>query len=74
MYASAYSEWGAIHSPNLGDFEFPFAAAGVLKMIKKMVKTRKPQVSYAEVVECIAIATAARLSQKEHRQVSLSEV
>lgn len=74
MYASAYSSQGAIHSPNLGDFEFPYAVVEILKMIKKMVKTGKHQVSYDEMIECIAIATAARLSQKERREVYLKEV
>lgn len=74
MYASAYSKWGAIHSPNLGDFEFPYAVVEILKLIKKMVKTVKPQAPYDEMVECIAIATAARLFQKEHRKVYVKNV
>ena len=74
MYASAYSERGAIHSSNLGDFEFPWAAAKILEMAKEMVYTRESQASYEEMVESIAIATAARLSQKEHRRVCLREV
>ncbi len=74
MYASAYSKWGAIHSPNLGDFEFPYAAAEILKMVKRMVKTINPQESYEEMVECIAIATAARLAQKIRKRVYLKDV
>jgi len=74
MYASAYSKLGAIHSPNLGDFEFPYAVVEILKMIKKMVKTGKSQVSYEEMIECIAIATAGRLSQKERKRIYLREV
>jgi predicted dehydrogenase len=74
MYASAYSELGAIHSPNFGDFEFPWGTAKILEMIKTMVKTKKPQVSYEEMVECIAIATAARLAQKTRKQVYLKDL
>ena len=74
MYASAYGEWGAIHSPNIGDFEFPWGAAKILEMIKKMVQTGQPQVSYDEMVECIAIATAARAAQKKGKMVYLKEV
>lgn len=74
FHASAYSQWGAIHSPNLGDFEFPWGAVEILKMIKKMVRTRKPQVPYEEMIECIAIATAGRLSQKERRRVYLKDI
>ena len=41
---------------------------------KKMKKTRKPQTPHEEMIECIAIATAGRLSQKEKRKVCLKEV
>jgi len=71
FHASAYSEWGAIHSPNIGDFEFPWGAARILKMIKKMVQTRKPQAPYDEMIECIAIATAARIAQERGKRVYL---
>lgn len=74
FYASAYSRRGVIHSPNMGDFEFPYAAAEVLKMIKKMVRTGKSPVPYEEMVECIAIATAARLSQKMRKRVYLKDL
>ena len=74
MYASAYSKLGAVHSPALGDFEFPYGVVANLKMIKKMVQTRKPQAPYEEMIECIAIPTAARLAQKEGQRVYLKEV
>jgi predicted dehydrogenase len=74
VYASAYSSMGAVHSPALSDFEFPYGVVENLKMIKKMVQTRKPQTPYQEMVECIAIATAARRAQKERRRVYLKEI
>ncbi len=74
MYASAYSKLGAIHSPAFGDFEFPYGAVKILRMIKKMVNTGKSQAPCEEMIECIAIATAARLSQQERRRIYLKEV
>ena len=74
MYASAYSSQGAIHSPDIGDFVFPWGAAAILKVAKKMVQTGKPPVSYDEMIECIAVASAARLAQKRGKPVSLKEV
>ena len=74
FYASAYSSLGAIHSPQIGDFEFPEGAAAVLRKIEAMVRTRQPQAPYEEMLECIAIATAGRLAQKEGRAVGLGEV
>ena len=74
MHASAYSKLGAIHSPNIGDFEFPTGAAAVLEMIKDMVRTGKAPVTRHDMIECIAVATAARLAHAERRRVCLAEV
>ena len=74
MYVSAYSKIGAIHSPPIGDFVYPYGAANILKKIKKMVKTNEPQEPYEDMLECIAIADAARVAQKERRCVKLRKV
>jgi len=74
FYASVYSSLGVIHSPQFSDFEFPWGCIKILKMVKKMVITHKPQVSYEEMIECIAIVTAARKAQKLRRKVYLKEV
>jgi predicted dehydrogenase len=73
-YASAFSGKGTLHSPAIGDFEFPDAAAKILRMIARMVRTHKPQVPYDEMVEPIAIATAARRSQKARAPIRLKDV
>ncbi|MBI4232606.1 hypothetical protein HY605_05210, partial [Candidatus Peregrinibacteria bacterium] len=73
-YASVYSRRGDLHSPAFGDWLFPYAVIEILKMIKKMVHTRKPQTPYEEMLECIAIATAGRIAQKERRRVYLKEI
>lgn len=74
MYASAYSDLGAIHSDHFSDYEFPWSVVKIIEKIKKMVETREPQASYVEMVEAIAVATAARLSLAERRRVNLKEV
>jgi len=74
LYASAYSELGAIHTGHISDYEFPWGVINILKKIKRMVETRQPQAPYEEMVECIAIATAARLSLAERRRVWLREI
>ena len=74
MYASAYGELGAVHSPPFDDFAFPYGAAEILARVKQMVRTGVPQVDCREMVESIAIATAARLAQKSRRRVWLTEV
>jgi len=74
LYGSAFSEQGAIHSGQIGDFEFPWGAAEVLKLCKRMVRTRQPQAPYEEMLECIAVAEAGRLAQATGRRVALREV
>jgi predicted dehydrogenase len=74
LYVSAYSDKGAIHSGQIGDFEFPFGAAEILRKVKKMVRTGEPQAPYDEMLECIAIADAGRLAQKTGRRVHLQEL
>ena len=74
MYASAYSSAGVIHSEPIGDFVFPYGACNILKKIKKMVATGKAVIPYRETVEGIALATAARLAQKERRRIDVEEM
>jgi predicted dehydrogenase len=74
MYASAYSKEGVIHSEPIGDIVFPYGACNILKKIKKMVTGKKLVTSYEEMVEAIAIATAARLAQKQRRRVAVAEI
>jgi len=74
LYVSAYSDKGAIHSGQIGDFEFPWGAAEILRLIQEMVRTGEPQAPYDEVLECIAIADAGRLAQQTGRRVTLAEV
>ncbi|MBI4025501.1 MAG: Gfo/Idh/MocA family oxidoreductase [Verrucomicrobia bacterium] len=74
LYASAYSRKGAVHSEGIGDFQHPWSAAEILRRIKRMVRTRRPQASHDEMLEGIAIAQAARLAQKTGKRVALKEV
>ncbi len=74
LYVSAFSAKGAIHSGQIGDFEFPWGAAEILRMIREMVRTGEPQASYEEMLECIAIADAGRLARQAGRRVRLDEV
>jgi len=74
LYASAYGDKGAIHSPQLGDFEFPFGAAEILRTIEDMVRKHRTPESLLTMVEGITIAEAARLSKKLGRAVGVDEV
>ena len=74
LYVSAYGPEGAIHSPQIGDWVFPWGAARNLELAKEMVRAGKPVVPYDDMIENIAVATAARKAHKLGRVVKLSEV
>lgn len=74
FYVSAFSALGPLHSPQIGDFEFPWGSAAILRKVQAMATTGQPQVPYAEILECIAIATAGRLAQERGERVTLAEV
>ena len=74
FYVSAFSAAGAIHSDQIGDFEFPFGSALILDRIKTMVETGEPQADHDQMIEGIAVAEAGRLAQKEGRRVYLDEI
>ena len=74
FHVSAYGTAGAIHSPPLGDFVFPFGAAEILRMVKAMVVTGEPPPITADMLEGVAVAEAARLAQHQGRSVEIAEV
>ena len=73
FYVSAYGSEGAIHSGPISDFVFPKGAAINMQLAKKMVRTGRSPVSYAEMLENIAVATAARKSHKRGKVINLSD-
>jgi predicted dehydrogenase len=74
MYASAYGRLGAIHSPPIGDFEFPGGAAAILGLVRELVQARRSPVPTAFMLETVAVATAARRAHQQRRRVALAEV
>lgn len=74
FYASAFGNMGAIHSPDLGDFEFPHGAHEIIKQIKAMLETGRSPVPEFEILENIAVATAAYRAHGTGRRVSLKEI
>jgi len=74
FFASVYGPDGAIHTPPIGDFQFPWGATRNLNLAKKMVRTGKCPVAYDDIIENVAVATAARRAQKLGRAVKLREV
>ena len=74
LYVSAYGTEGAIHSGSISDFVFPKGSAINMELAKKMVRTGKTPVPYDDMLENIAVASAARKAQKTGRTVRLSTV
>ena len=74
FYATAYGQQGAIISPEIGDWVFPWGAARNMELARQMVRTRKCPVSYDDMIENVAVVEAARRTHKLGRTVKISEV
>ncbi|MEE3257961.1 MAG: Gfo/Idh/MocA family oxidoreductase [Candidatus Latescibacterota bacterium] len=64
FHASAYGPGGAIHSPPLSDWDFPFGAAAILRIVREMVETRQSPAIIGAMLEGVAICAAARQAQE----------
>ena len=71
FHASAYGSQGAIHSPPLSDWDFPFGAAAILRIVKEMVQTRRSPAIIGDMLEAVAICEAAREAQATGEPVKL---
>ena len=58
----------------MGDHEFIEGALNMLRLFRRMIRTRKPPVPYETLLELIAVVEAGRLAQKKRRRVYLQEV
>jgi predicted dehydrogenase len=74
FYVSAFGGQGAIHSGDIGDFQFPEGAGEILRRVIRMVREGQATEPREEMLENIAVATAARIAQREGRRVYLREV
>ncbi len=76
MHVTAYGPMGAILSENnINDWHFPFGAANIIKLIKKMVMTGEVDETLNDMIEAVAVVNAARLSMKQNsRLVRVEEV
>ena len=63
FHASAFGPAGAIHSPPMGDFVFPFGAADILRQIRTMMHTGQRPTTSDRMIEAVAVAEASRRSQ-----------
>lgn len=71
FHASAFGPGGAIHSPPLSDWDFPFGASAILRIIKNMVETRTSPAIGADMYEAVAVCEAARKAQETGDVVSV---
>ena len=71
FHASAYGPQGAIHSPPLSDWDFPFGAAAILRIVKEMVQARRSPAIIGDMLEAVAICEAAREAQATGEPVKL---
>jgi predicted dehydrogenase len=71
FHASAYGPNGAIHSAPLSDFDFPFGAARILRIVKTMLQSGQSPSINQDMLEAVAIAQAARAAQQSGQAVTV---
>ena len=62
MHLSAFGPGGrgAVHSPGMGDWDFPQGSAEILRLVKRMVETGEPPPGPTNcMIEAVAVADAA---------------
>ncbi|MEN8229397.1 MAG: Gfo/Idh/MocA family oxidoreductase [Bacteroidota bacterium] len=66
MHMSAFGPGGrgAIHNQGVGSWEYPKGAAEILRLVKKMMETGKPQGPVNQMIEAVAIADAADIAME----------
>jgi len=74
FYASAYSKFGAVHSPAIGDPEFLGGGQRIMEVFGDMVRSGKPPVAYESFLEHIAVIEAAQLAQDKGARVYIKDV
>ena len=68
-HASAFGPAGAIHSPPMGDFVFPFGAAAILRQVREMVHSGRPPAMAKDMLEAVAVAQASRQAHQTRQRV-----
>jgi hypothetical protein len=63
FHASAHGPNGVVHSPPMGDFDFPFGAASILRTVRGMVHANTSPTVLRDAVEAVAIGETARRAQ-----------
>lgn len=58
----------------IGDPSFTVGAYTIACLFRDMIRSRKPPIDYASMVEIIAMGEAARMAQREGRRVELREL
>lgn len=64
----------SVRRHGIGDPSFTVGAFTIACLFRDMVRTHKPPIDYASMVEVIAIGEAARMAQREGRRVALREL
>ena len=66
MHVVAYGSQGAILAENnLNDWTYPYGAANIVKLIKKMVRSGEVDESFGDMIEAVAVVDAGRISMAE---------
>lgn len=73
LAASVFGSKTDIHTLVLGDPQYPWGTAEIIKMIKRMVETKKTPEELADMVEAIGVIQAAKESEATGKAVRVEK-
>jgi hypothetical protein len=74
FFASAYGTEGSIHSPRVGDYEYPIGGRQIVQLAKKMAQTKQPPIDNKTMLEPMEIIEAARIAHQTGKRAPLKAV
>lgn len=74
IYLSAYGPRRAIHSHDVGDFDFPAGAATILRMVRQMARSNQSPIDRQQTLECVAVAEAALKARATRQPVCVRDI
>ena len=71
--ASAYGPGGAVHTPRIDDYLFPEGGVRIVRMARRMARTRQPPIPYDSMLELMRMIEAARKAHNTGTRVYLDD-
>ncbi|MCC7085064.1 MAG: Gfo/Idh/MocA family oxidoreductase [Pirellulales bacterium] len=74
LAVDAYGSQNDIHTLVLGDFQYPWGTAEIIKIIQRMVQTRRTPPELNDMIEAVAVAEAFKQAEATGKAVQVESI